>query len=252
MSLTKRVLGFVFVLSAAAVADARAQGGPWEDMVFININGAAQNQSREFETANQFTLYDEPATITTSQKVGGGGLFDIGGGVRVWGNLAVGIAVSRFSDKGAAEISATLPNPLFIDLPRTATASAPDLEHSENAVHLQVLWFLPLTDKIDVAFSAGPSFFRVRQGLVSDVQTTEGAFPFTTVTISGVSTTEAKANATGYNVGVDATYMVTDRVGGGFFVRYTGASVNLPLQGGDELPLDVGGTQVGGGLRVRF
>ena len=51
--------------------------------------------------------------------------------------------------------------------PRTATATAPDLEHSENVVHLQFMWTIPVTSKFELTAMVGPSFFTVRQTVAS-------------------------------------------------------------------------------------
>ena len=50
------------------------------------------------DTSSTFPLYDETATITSSQKVKGGAFFDIGGAFRVWGkNLLAGVTYSHTS-----------------------------------------------------------------------------------------------------------------------------------------------------------
>ena len=45
--------------------------------------------------------------------------------------------------------------------------------------------------------------------------------------------------------------MVARHLGGGIFVRWAGGSVEVPASGGEQ-SLDVGGFQVGIGLRARF
>jgi hypothetical protein len=56
------------------------------------------------------------------------------------------------------------------------------------------------------------------------------------------------ATAIGVNVGADASYMFTPKLGAGLFVRYAGASVDF-----DSVEdLNVGGFQAGLGLRIRF
>jgi len=52
------------------------------------------------------------------------------------------------------------------------------------------------------------------------------------------------------NAGIDITYLVTEQLGGGLFVRWAGGSVDIPATGGTQ-SIDVGGMQVGIGLRVR-
>ena len=59
----------------------------------------------------------------------------------------------------------------------------------------------------------------------------------------------------GYNAGVDATYIVWSndsvRLGAGGFVRFTQASTSVEMIGSTE-PTDVGGMQFGFGARIRF
>ena len=100
------------------------------------------------------------------------------------------------------------------------------------------------TDKIDVAVSAGPSVFAVKQDLVSALTIGEPG-----PTISGTTITKASKTGPGANFGVDVTYMINKRFGAGALARYTWGSVELP---GATKKLTVGGFQVGAGARVRF
>ena len=45
--------------------------------------------------------------------------------------------------------------------------------------------------------------------------------------------------------------MVTPNFGLGGFLRFAQGSVDMPSSGGDQ-PLDIGGLQAGGGVRLRF
>ncbi|HZB25950.1 MAG TPA: hypothetical protein VE379_07450, partial [Vicinamibacterales bacterium] len=53
----------------------------------------------------------------------------------------------------------------------------------------------------------------------------------------------------GVHFGVDATYLVTPRIGAGVLVRYSVGSADLE---GATDSLTVGGFQIGGGVRLRF
>ena len=155
----------------------------------------------------------------------------------------------------------SVPHPLIFGQPRLATASAPDLEHSENVVHLQFMWMIPLTNKIDVTVMAGPSFFTVRQTLatVNAPQDISDVPPYTTVTITNVSLTDVKDSPVGVNVGIDGNYLITTMkgvgIGVGGFLRFSGASLDLPTTPGmtrDNTDLRAGGPQGALGLRLRF
>ena len=101
--------------------------------------------------------------------------------------------------------------------------------------------------------SAVSSFFRVKQDLVNNLTTEEGPPPlFGTVTISSVQLVDASKWATGVSAGIDATYLVTKKIGAGGFVRWAGASADVPVAGGGSVSIDAGGFQLGAGLRYRF
>ena len=55
----------------------------------------------------------------------------------------------------------------------------------------------------------------------------------------------------GFNIGADLTYMLYRNYGAGVFVRYAGGQIDFPVMG-DLGGFDVGGLQVGGGLRWRW
>jgi hypothetical protein len=227
--------GLALGLAAAGKAQTTESKG------YIDVNLGGQTQARSFSTTTTFPLYDETATVQTSQKVGSGRMFDLGGGYKVWNNLAVGVAFSVFKSEDDGTVTATIPNPLVFDQFVTVNGAAQRLKHSEIGTHIKVVYFVPITSKLDVAVSAGPSFVRVNQDMVT-------ADVVTGTQNINVTSTNQKATAKGANVGVDANFMFTDRWGAGFFMRYVSGSVDLPGVSG----LKVGGFQVGGGARLRF
>ena len=228
-------------------------------MAFVSINVAHQAGDRSFSESFSETIYAEVATHDVRHDGGGSGFFDVSGGVRVWRSLAAGFGVTRFSKRSAAAVTSQIPHPLFFDRPRTATFARTDLEHKQTGIHLQAVWVVPVRDRIDVSVFGGPSFFSVDQNLITSVTlASETVSPFDAVAISGVTTSTASERAVGGHVGVDVTYLVTEQLGGstgqlgaGVFVRWAGASVDLPASGGVQ-SIDVGGAQFGIGLRARF
>jgi hypothetical protein len=209
---------------------------------FVNVNVGAQPPIRSFGTTVSSALYGETATITTSQGIGNGAIFDISGGYPVWNRVAIAIGYSTlFSNTYDSVVVATIPDPLYYNRLKTVNTGATGLKHSENTVYLQAVWLLPVTDKIDIALSVGPSFIKVRQELASST------IPTGTQSVKVEQSVE-KGTAKGINVGFDGSYLFTRRLGVGLFVRYSGGSVDLPTVG----KLDVGGFQTGMGLRLRF
>ena len=232
-----------------------AQLAAWNSYGYINVSGMLEPVSTEtFTTGRNFRIFGETGFWDIDQTVKRGGwLMDVSGGVGVWRNLAVGVGFSQaHTTNGEALVTAEVPNPIFFDRPRFASASFP-LERREQAIHLQVALMVPLHDRLELSIYGGPSRFSLRQNFVLDSIRLgpETAAPlFNEVEISGLDVGEFDDSGMGVNVGADLSYMLTRWLGGGVFLRYAGASLDVP----SELPVsgDVGGFQVGFGLRTRF
>ena len=238
-----RVLGLaaLAVLMSANSLHAQSSG-----RFAAGISFGAQTRSGDFTQRLTPTIYDETATVDIAQSYESGGLFDIGGEALIFGDLGVGIHFTRTAGDGTAAIAAQIPDPLFFDRLRAATATADGLDHTENAVHVQVLYRFAASPKLDVTVGLGPTFFSVKQELVNSVDVVE---PTPSITPQVV---EASDSPVGVNVGADITYMVTDRVGAGVLLRYAPGSAELTPPGGGPVSLDAGGFQFAAGVRVRF
>jgi hypothetical protein len=240
----KRVGWACLVISALAAPAAEAQQDRWTDKAFVNVSGGAQTGSHTLTTASVFDIYGEQGTVGTSQKVKGGGLFDVSAGYRVWDNLALGLGYSWTSNSSGDPVTAAVPDPVFRNRPRSVSATGPDLTHTENALHFFGSWMMPLRPKLDAGISFGPSIFFVKQDVPSALTVTEPG-----PSISSISTTKSSKTGAGINVGADLTYKVTKRIGAGVLLRYTWGSVPVDTATND---LTVGGFQIAGGLRFRF
>lgn len=234
---TLAVLTAVFTLAGSSIAPALAQE---PTKVFLDINGGAQTESRTIESSTSFPLYGETAIINSSQSINSGGLFDVSGGFRFVPSLGVGVGVSVFSSKGDGAIAASIPSPIAFNKPVTVTSEATDLKHSEVGYHVMLVYFTQI-DKTEISAFVGPSFFQVKQDILS------ATVPPGTQTINP-ATNEETASATGVNAGLNLSYMFHRNYGAGIFLRYAGATADLP----SAPDVKVGGFQVGGGLRLRF
>ena len=234
--------GVALTVGSAQTARAQMQ---WTDQAFVSVNFGAQAPSRTLTTQTTPTIYDEPASFSSTQDVGGGAFFDISGGYKLWENLAVGIGITHVGRTADLAIDARIPDPLFFDRPRSVTLSAPDAHHSQTAINLTGTWIMPVTDKIDVGYQFGPTIFLVSQD-VPGVPTISEPGP----TFSSLPLDSNDKTTLGIHFGVDVTYMVNPRFGVGGIARYTWGSAEL-VENDDE-SLTVGGFQIGGGLRVRF
>lgn len=250
----------VFCLCACtgvlAAGPAYAQGAPasqgstspLDGRLTASINFGVQGGSGDFTQRLTPTIYDEAAAIDIGQTYENGPLFDIGGSFLIFGNIGAGLSYSRTAGDGIATVAAQIPDPLFFDRLRGASASADALDHTEGAVHLNVFYRFAATPKIDVSVGVGPTFFSVKQELIDSVTVTEGASG-PTITPNVV---EASDSPVGVNFSADVTYLVTQTVGAGVLLRYATGSADLTTPGGTNISLDAGGFQFAAGLRVRF
>ena len=209
---------------------------------FIAVNFGAQSTQHDIAISQSPIIYDEAASITTSQAIHNGPILEIGGGYRVLENVTVGGRYSMFSGRASdSTITAQIPDPVAYGRLRPIVQTTPDLAHSEHGIHIQATWFKAVTPKFDVAVSGGPSFIRVSQDF------TNVTVPAGTQTIAVTKITQT-GTAIGFNTGFDGMFMFNPSYGIGAFVRYTQGKVDLPSVPG----LRVGGVQSGVGFRVRF
>ena len=259
------VLGVLFVISTTLTANAQGAaqpqtGNPAPPRYFFGINVGGQSKEQTFNDASTFDIYNEKGAVASAHSIGGGTLFDVGAGGRIWRNLSVGIAYSTVKNLNDASVSVRVPHPVIFGQSRTATATVSDLEHTENVVHLQFMWTVPVTSKFQISAMVGPSFFTVRQTVatVRAPQDISDPAPFNNLTINTVTLTDMKDSPVGVNIGLDGTYLIRTiqgiGVGVGGFVRYAGADLDLEVPAGmtRDNELKTGGVQGGVGLRLRY
>lgn len=249
---TTKWLTVVCVVTAAGVSKAQAQAIQWEDRGYVSVNFSVQPQSRDFTALSTPEIFEENALLTVPHTIGSGAFPDFAVGLRLFGNIGVAVGYSYFSKSETPTLAAQIPNPLFTNSARPASASAGELSHTESAIHTHLLWMIPLTEQFEAAILIGPSFYNIEQDFVQSVTLQEGAPPFGTVTITGVQQVEQSERRTAFTAGVDGTYLVTKKFGAGGFLRYSGTSADMSLPGGGTVTVDAGGFQLGGGIRFRF
>jgi hypothetical protein len=249
------VLGLLVVGGREAAAQGQGIGATSDDRVFMTIGFGVESGKSDTNDTKNYTLYDEAATTTANTSWTSGSIFEGGIAIRVIRNFTVGVAYHQETNTTDAEITGTAPHPIFFNRPRDFTASAGGLYRRENAAHLTFGWVVPINDKLDVLVSAGPSFFRLRQDVVSDVEVSDPINSNFATPVTAVRLAEQKRSVVGYNAGADVTYILWQndnvRLGAGGFVRYTGATTDVRLLVSD-VETKVGGIQFGFGGRVRF
>lgn len=242
--MTKSTIAGIVTASmlVVSVTRAHAQGGTPESKIFASVEFGAQPTQRNVETTTSFSLYDETATVATSQPIHNGAVLGASGGYRVRPNLGVGVGFTIFNARSSdSAVVATLPDLFFFNRPKVVTATATGLKHRELGIHFQAVWFHPVSDKLELVVAGGPSVISVKHDLATASVVTG------TQTVTTTTRSESKS-AIGINVGAEGNYRLAPQYLIGIFVRYAGGKVDLP----DVPDLSVGGIQAGLGLRLRF
>jgi len=230
-----------------------AQAQEWTGDGFLSINGGGQIGDRQFEANLSVPKFDEIAEFETDHDLGGGGILNVVGVLRVWRSLGVGAGFSLQESTDDISGSGTVPNPLFFDRPRPVSFTETGLKHREIGIHLSAVYVIPVSERFRVSLFGGPTLFRVRQDLVSDITLgPETDAPlFETVSVASVATSSVNGTGGGGHVGFDGAFLLNEQLGFGGFFRFAGGSVDLPT-GNSMTSVGVGGAQLGGGLRVSF
>ncbi len=241
----------VLLLSAVMVMAAQpafAQS-PWLGRARLSLLAGLQPEAKGFSQTSTLVEYVEPASLTISRDQGGAPFFDIGVAFPLVGRFGGSVAFSALSTDGAATLQAGIPHPFFFDTPRPISGDV-NIQRNELAVHAGV-GVLVGGGALDVIVSGGPTFFRVRQDVVTGLEYEE-AYPYDSATFVSATLSEANASKVGYHAALDLTWRFSRVWGLGALVRYAHAEV--PLVAGDiEADLvKVGGLQAAVGLRLIF
>jgi hypothetical protein len=218
---------------------------------FLSANVGGLLTANDFSASGSFDVYQEKATYDTSYKVPSKMAFDIGGGVALWRHLGVAVAVTADQPKGDASLTGSVPHPFFLNKARSVSGTIPALQHSDTAVHVDAAWFAPVSPKLLVVAFGGPSFFSVKQDLVSGFRFTD-VYPFDAATFESASVSSASTSVVGFNAGVDVTYRITRSFGVGGVLRFARATVSLSAGSTASTSIDVGGAIASAGVRWVF
>ena len=238
MNRTRRISALMIGMTLAFGSVATAQNGK----LFIDVNGGAQTEARSIDNTFSIPIYGQTATVSTTATIPSGGIFDFRIGYKVMSNIGVAIGFSTFSGTGAMGGAASVPSPIFFNRPLAVTIPESPAERKDRSVYVLFVGFVPITDKVELALSIGPTFIRVEQPLITSV-----SIPAGTQNVSPTVQTQS-GTAKGINVGADLNYLFVKQVGAGVFMRYNGGSVDLQ----SAPALKAGGFQVGIGGRLRF
>lgn len=240
MCVTCVMAGLALVCASRASAQVGA-ASKVEHPVFLDLNAAVEGAGSALETSSTFSLFGETGAAATNQQPAASVLADARIGYRVSERFAVAFGFAGGRSEAIGKTAASVPSAIRSASPSVINLDAPGLKRREAGYHLQAVWFLPVTlpRDVTVAISGGPSFIHLQQG-VAGIAVNSGA--------TSLKVTNETGTAKGVHVGVDLSYLFSDRYGAGVFVRYVAASVDLP----SAADVKVGGVQAGGGIRIRF
>ena len=245
-------LGATILLVLATPATAQLRKAPPKPTRFtLSFSGGAQAAPND--VMDHFTLPKnvETETIDVKYPMKPQVLVDVGAGFRAWKNLGLGVAVSRATGSGTADVTASVPHPFFFNQPRTVTGTEKGIVHAETGVHLQVQYLVPASGRLRFVLAAGPSWTKVEHEVVNNLTVVE-SYPYDTGTFGGAVTKLSNASAVGFNAGIDATWMFARGAGVGGLIRYTRADVDVSAGDGRTLGMKAGGVQAGIGIRLAF
>ncbi|MEP6918000.1 MAG: hypothetical protein ABJC89_20300, partial [Acidobacteriota bacterium] len=192
-----RLAAFTSLLLAGAGAiggTAQAQGMPVARAV-VSVTAGYQTSQPTFSQSITFEEYSEEGSLTTAYATRRRPVADGGLTLRLWRRLGVGVAGSYFHDAGSATVSALLPNPFVFDQPRQISGPA-GVTHNELALHFQAAYWAPISPRVALIVSGGPTVFRVEQDFVSDV-TYSHTDPYDAAAYEGASVIRKHQNVTG-------------------------------------------------------
>jgi len=218
---------------------------------FIVVNGGYRLTANNFADGATKHENAEDGRFDTTYTVKSGPAFDIAGGGIIWGRLGVGVGVSRFSVSTPSTLKATIPHPFFFDRSRSVSGDVAGLQREELAVHVQLRGIFPAGERFEVMVFGGPSFFQVKQGVITDYSYNE-SYPYDEASFRSATTTTASTSKFGFNAGGDVAFFFTRQIGVGATVQFTGTKIQVPAALGATREVKVGGGQAGAGLRLRF
>ena len=241
------VVGFAIVAFAVPAA-AQTRSSEWFRLV---IDGGAIVNPQSFSQDFTVTKNAESTPVTVDMKPGGGGFIEAGARVRVTRSLWVGAV--GFASSGTADgtLTAQVPHPFYFNRRRDISGDMTSLSHSESGAHVDLAYAIQAGGSPEIQIFGGPSYFSVKQTLVTDFTYTD-SYPYDTARFESAITSEATGAAFGFNVGGEVTWRLGRSLLVGGLVRYSLANVTLSPSAGNDVDMQAGGIDIGAAVRVGF
>lgn len=225
---------------AAPIRVERERGYFW-------LSGTLQNETTAFTTTTSIAQNGATATVTTDYEGVQPIVADIAIGQHLWNGLGFQLAATWAGQITDANVSASVPLPVPGAPLRSVSGRASAVKRQELGVHIDASFAVPVTRSVaQVVVFAGPSFFRVKQGLVTGVVVND------TPPAESITVVESTKQHLGYNAGVEVSVRLHKALGIGGIVRYSKADVPFSPAPGVDVTIKAGGVQAGAGLHFRF
>lgn len=242
----------VFAAVPAFAQDAPSKG--WIDFDFVSVQPAQDAQTY----TGLAPLFGEIASFASAYpdlpSAKGG---NIGAGFNFHPRVGLGFHFLAVKYDMPVGLAVSIPHPIFANRFATdADVTSSQLERTDRSLDILATFTAPTPDAIRVRVFGGPTYFRVRQNMVSLIRYTQvfNLLGANVVDITTFDDEDVEGSAWGFNVGADVAYFFSRHVGVGGVVRFNQGTVDIdsePLTG-DSAELKAGHTLVGGGLRLRF
>jgi len=240
----------LWLIPAVAVAQS------WQGRVLIDANVATTSGGATF--TDNFTykhpysadIPGEEASVETTFKIPNPVLFEGGVLVRVFRNLAAGVAYYQASSTNDLNITARIPHPFLVAHHRTVEGSMP-VRHEQSGLHLNAAYVVPATRRLYLAASGGPTYFTVKHRVVNSIAITE-SYPYDEASFASADVQPLTSSGWGFNAALDVGWMFNRHFGAGALVRYSKATLLLEPTAREPLEIEVGGVHAGIGARVAF
>jgi hypothetical protein len=233
----------------AAEAPRSHAGRTWS----LHAGGGVAFAGSEWTGSSTFTEFAEPALVETRRTPASGGSFEAGLWHGMTPRFGIALTVTRATRDEAGEFTASLPHPLFVDRPRTATGALPSASTKETAIHFGLAWSAT-RGGFTARLSGGPSYFLAEAELVERIEYTH-EYPYDTVNVTGVQGSMVRGDAVGGHADLTLERRISGRVAIAGGARWSRASIQLARsEGGIDRSAKVtaGGITASGSIRLYF
>lgn len=195
-------------------------------------------------------VYQENAIYSIDYVARKGNPFGVAIGYKLSSALGVELGFDMTSRGLEAINGASIPHPLYFDSFRDAENSS-SYKLKETAISFSLV-YSALFGKIEIDLFAGPAYFLSTAELTNNIDFTESAYPYDTVSISSQSE-QQKKNLVGFNAGTNLNYYFSRNVAISAGVRYLSGKAAYKVSTGiPSVSFGLGGFRLGGGLKLVF